>query len=446
MKSWAPTTLKAQALVIVTAAFLVSHVVSLLLYESDRTETVILTEASDLAARIAGIVDLTQSLPEVDRARILAAAQTQFLSLTDIEPANDACRENAFAERMHAELSSYFSTVPGLDADVCVRSMEELRLLPGPNGGGFDVLVTIRFQDGSQSVFHAALPEAPPLFNDRVIGFIALLGLIFLVIAWYLIIRIITPLDRFTSAADEMGLNIDAPSIAETGTREVVQAARAFNRMQTRIRRLVHGQTEMIAAISHDLRSAITRLRLRAELVGQDDNRRGLMRVIDDMSAMVQAALDYARGASPSEPMRKTDITALVESLCDDLEDEGQPVSLSLLGADISGKCRPSALRRALGNVIANAVKYGGSAHVSLIADADWLVIRVEDNGPGVPEGEVEKIVQPYYRVEQSRNRNTGGIGLGLPIALNIAHAHGGDLHISNRAEGGLRVDIRLPR
>lgn len=441
-------TLRAQALLVLSAMFIVSHVVSLIIYEFNRHHTVILTEATDLADRIIGIVELAERFPREDRDSILAAAQTQFLSMyPEIETSSRGdCEENEFSARITDRFTSWFDDYPGLDASVCVRDMNNARSSgPPSSASGFDALVYIDFPDGEVAIFQATLPEAPSLFGDVVLAYIILVGVLGLVVGGLLISRVLVPLGRLAQAADEIGVNIDAQALPEDGPSEVARASRAFNRMQNRLRRLVRGQTEMIAAISHDLRSAATRLQLRADLLDDEREREGMLRVVSDMRFMIESVLDFVRGVEPNEPPRSTDLSALLESLVEDLSEEGFRVQLQAISQPVFLTCRPRALRRCFQNIIDNAVKYGDSATMSCVVEGHYVHVRIDDNGPGVDNAELENILRPFYRLEYSRNRDNGGVGLGLAIAHNVVQTHGGHLTIANRSEGGLRVEVSIP-
>jgi len=447
LKGFLPKTLKSQALLILSGTFVISHLVTLLIYETNRDSAIILTEATDLAARIAGIVDLADEFQGQQRRRILEAAQTQFLAMyPEITFPEDAkCQDNEFAARMLEEFQILFAAKIGIQTEVCVRDLIEPSLFQSLTATpGFDVLVYINFHDGEESIFHVTLPRNPSLFVDIALVYMLLTGIAALLIARHMIFRIISPLDKLAKAADDVGVNIDAPVLREEGSIEVQTAARAFNRMQSRLQRLIHGQTEMIAAISHDLRSAVTRLHLRAELLKDPQERDGFVRVVRDMNLMVQSVIDFLRGIDTTEQPRRMNIAALVESLCEDLAEEGYPVSFTTTDKSVSLQCRPAALRRGLLNVINNSVKYADSAQVSFFTVLEHMIIRVEDNGPGVPEHEIENLFRPFYRLEQSRSLDTGGVGLGLAITQSVIQAHGGTITIMNRPQGGLRVDIKL--
>lgn len=445
-------TLRARALLVLTAIFTISHLLTLMVYESNRHRVVLLTEAVDLADRIIGIVDLAERFPQADRAQILAAAQTQFLFMYPdvIQSAGANCEQNEFSLQITERLNRWFTLYPGLDASVCVVNVStDHRLADSSIGSvsGLDALVYIDFPDGEQAIFRAILPEAQSLFRDMLLIYFLLVGLISLGLGWFLISRVLTPLSQLATAADVIGTNLDAVALDESGPSEVARAARAFNRMQTRLKRLVQGQTEMLAAVSHDLRSAATRLQLRAELLDNESEREGMLRVVSDMRHMIESVLDFVRGVEPNETARRTDVLALLESMIEDLQEEGFPVHFSAQQDSVFMMCRPVSLRRCLQNIIDNAIKYGQQAWVSCVVEPGYIRIIVEDQGPGVAEHELQNILKPFYRLDGSRNRDSGGIGLGLAITQNIVQLHGGKVLISNRAgTTGLHVEIALPR
>jgi signal transduction histidine kinase len=439
-------TLKSRAITIFFGIFILSHLASLALFERNRDKTIILTEATDLADRIIGIVNLAHSFPTQDRRKILAAAETQFLTtfpeIISIEEV--ACQENDFSHRMSNRINSAFDELDGFTAQVCVRSLNTPQLFKTANGQrGFDVLVFINFPDNEQSVFHTILPEGTPLLQDSVVIYIAMVGLFSLFVGWYLIMRSIAPLEQLAKAADEFGENIDKAPMKETGPKELVLAAKAFNRMQDRLATLINSRTEMLAAVSHDLRSAITRLQLRIDLLPHDQEKNGLTRVLMDMRLMVESALAFARGADSQEPLRKVNLTALVESLCEDLKEEGFPVNYHC-DTTANLRCRPTSFRRALQNLIDNAIRYGDEAFVEVKQRQNTVLITVADNGPGIPEDQLEKAIKPFYRIKRLTGDDTPGIGLGLTISQNVVNSLGGNLYLKNNPMGGLLVTISL--
>jgi signal transduction histidine kinase len=222
-------------------------------------------------------------------------------------------------------------------------------------------------------------------------------------------------------------------------------AARAFNRMQARLETFVRDRTQMLAAISHDLRTPITRMRLRAEMMSEGDQQRRMLADLDEIQAMIEATLSFARDDAVAEPPKRFDLAALVQTVADEAEDGGGQVEVrSPPRAPFLG--RPLALKRALANLIGNALRYGTQARVTLEEAADHWSIIVDDDGPGVPEAELERVFEPFYRLETSRSRDTGGVGLGLAVVRSIVTRHGGRVVLANRAGGGLRATVTLPK
>jgi signal transduction histidine kinase len=271
-----------------------------------------------------------------------------------------------------------------------------------------------------------------------------LMGVIVIAVSVWAVRRLTAPLGMLSAAADRLGRDVSAEPLAETGTREMQQAARAFNRMQERLRRLVESRTQMLAALSHDLRTPLTLLRLRAEEVADTDERDKMLGTIGDMDEMIGTTLAFARDEVRAEPRRRVDVAALLESVVDDMADAGLPVTMQP-AAPLTYECQPGALKRALTNLQDNAVKYGKRAQAAITSTAKAIEITIDDEGPGIPEAELPRVFQPFYRVEESRSRDTGGTGLGLAIAQSIVQAHGGELTLANRPGGGLRASIRLP-
>lgn len=259
-------------------------------------------------------------------------------------------------------------------------------------------------------------------------------------------VRFVTrPIKDLAQAAEAFGQNLDSPPLAEAGPIETRRAAEAFNRMQVRLRRLVAERSRALAAVSHDLRTPLTRLRLRAELVEDDALRAQINADIDDMQAMVEATLGYLRGLGDSEATQSIDIEALLHSMVADEQALGRAVDF-VGGRSAAYPGRVSALKRAIANLTDNAVKYGHAAHLSVVDAADALRIVVADDGPGIPPADLERVLEPYVRLESSRSRETGGVGLGLAVARDAARLHDGELKLENRAAGGLRATLVLPR
>lgn len=263
--------------------------------------------------------------------------------------------------------------------------------------------------------------------------------------AWVAARWLAKPIQRMARAADELGENLNRPPLDEAaGPVEVRQAATVFNQMQDRLRQQLAERSRFLAAISHDLRTPLTRLKLRAEKIGDVGLRDSVRQDIDEMAAMIDGALDYLRGASQPEPMQRLDVAALVYSIAEDAQSRGDPVT-------VAGRCapvmaQPLALRRCLNNLLENALRYGARADIRIAETPAQVAIAITDAGPGIPADKLEAVFAPFFRIEESRNRNTGGIGLGLTIARDVARQQGGSLQLENGAEGGLVATLTLKR
>jgi signal transduction histidine kinase len=251
------------------------------------------------------------------------------------------------------------------------------------------------------------------------------------------------PLGKLAKAADAVGRGRSVEPLPEVGGRELRAATRAFNSMQERLRRYLDSRTRVLAAMSHDMRTPLTRLRLRVESIEDEQLRARCTADLDEMSSMIRGALAIFRGLNDEEPAIAIDMNELLGSLREEHMELGGVVTLSGR-ADEPYAGKPLALKRCLGNLIQNAIQYGNEANVS-VEDGAALVIRVRDRGPGVPAEALDRVFEPFFRLESSRNRDTGGTGLGLSIARDIAQAHGGTLTLAN-LEHGLEATLTLPR
>ncbi|MGD9739407.1 MAG: sensor histidine kinase [Bauldia sp.] len=317
------------------------------------------------------------------------------------------------------------------------------RFIPFTNDS-FDLLVSIPFPDGGWLNAQTQIRAEPVRGGWELIPAAALMAVLILLVVAFTVRRVTRPLRALAARADALGKGTPEPPVPEEGPDEVRRVMTAFNRMQERLGRFVSDRTRMIAAIGHDLRTPITSLRLRAELLDDDDTKQKMLATLEDMQRMVEATLAFARDEAAAEAPRSVDLAALIGTVVDDQADIGKDVVFAGAGR-LPYVCRPTALKRAVNNLILNAVQYGEQARVSLEGTPGGPVIAIEDGGPGIPPERMEDVFQPFVRLENSRSRETGGVGLGLSIARSIVLAHGGELVLSNRREGGLRAEIRLP-
>jgi signal transduction histidine kinase len=278
---------------------------------------------------------------------------------------------------------------------------------------------------------------------------LVLMGLAVCAVTFLMVRRITRPLATLAAASDALGRGEDGPDLDPTGPVEIRSTMQAFNQMRDRLHRFVDDRTNMLAAISHDLRTPLTSLRLRAEMIDDSQTREKILESLIEMQAMAEATLSFAKDDANKEKTRDTHIKALIDSIAADLQDLGQDVSVAVAPGtpeNLSYRCRLFALKRAIRNLIENAVRYGERARVTLTQTDSTITITIEDDGPGIPEDNLGRVFEPFVRLENSRNTETGGIGLGLAIARNIIHAHGGEIHLKNNTDKGLCVRVTLPQ
>jgi len=310
---------------------------------------------------------------------------------------------------------------------------------------GESVVASRQLHDGMWLNILAPAPQFASIWTSRFLPAFVVTVLVVTALSVWATQRMTRPLAMFAWAATRLGRDVNAPHLLEKGPREVVSAARAFNEMQRRLLHLIRSRTQMLAAISHDLRTPITRLRLRAEFVEDAGQRDKMLADLAQMEAMISATLAFARLDNVEEKPRLLDLGALIDVACDDAAELGGDVSFESTGkAEFEG--RPVALRRVIDNLIGNAIKYGGRAVVRLKTLPDAHSIAIDDDGPGIPEADIERVFEPFHRLETSRNPQTGGVGLGLAVVRSIVEGHGGRVTLKNRETGGLRATVILPR
>ena len=306
------------------------------------------------------------------------------------------------------------------------------------------VTVSVPLLDGTW--LNGAALEAPvtPPIGWQPVAFLALLLASIVGVLLLLISRVTRPLSALAAAADKLGRGETLGPVPEHGPKEVRVTTRAFNSMQDRLTRYVDDRTRMLAAISHDLRTPITALRLRAEMLDDDETRDRMLETLDTMAQMTDATLSFMRDASSSEETSKVDLAALVASVSEDFRDMGNQVSWTVPDRLIY-PCRSNGLRRVLSNLIENAVRYGSEILVDLHEAHNGIEIVVRDDGPGIPDEKLAAVFKPFERLDTARNTESGNVGLGLAISRSIVQAHGGDLTLENRPEGGLEARVSLP-
>jgi len=318
--------------------------------------------------------------------------------------------------------------------------------IDGPRDEPFifgDFKLAIQQDDGRWTIVEPKAAIRFDSWQQRILLILALSVLCVSPLAWLFARRLSGPISAFAGAAERLGRDPRAAPLDLNGSSEVVAAANAFNMMQERLRRYVEDRTAMIGAVAHDLRTPLTRLRFRIEAV-PDDVRAKLASDIDQMEAMIAAAMAFVRDTSRPAERTKLELASLLESIIDEAAETGGQASVER-GEKIIIEGDPVGLRRLLTNLVENGLKYGGAVQGRVRAEGRLAVIEIDDAGPGIPPGELDRVFEPFFRGEPSRNRETGGIGLGLAVVRSVARAHGGDATLHNRPEGGLRARVELP-
>lgn len=308
----------------------------------------------------------------------------------------------------------------------------------------FPFKVGVRQADGTWRVVQTQPVVGLSDWQQRLALWFALSALLMSPVAWLFARRLTKPIKEFAEAAERLGRDPRAAPLEPVkGPAEIGVAAQAFNDMQERLRRYVEDRTAMVGAIAHDLRTPLTRLRFRIEGL-PEDQRAKYAADLDQMEEMITATLAFVRDATKTGERTPLELSSLVESLCDEMAETGAKTEVEA-GEKVVLTGDPMALRRLIANLLENAVKFGGRARARVFADAGNAVVEIDDDGPGIPPADAEKVFEPFYRREPSRSRQTGGIGLGLAVVRTIARGHGGDVNLINRTGGGLTARVQLP-
>jgi len=460
-----PRTLFGRTLLVLAAGLLLTQAASVLFNLFDRGSAVYRLTATQIAARIAQNARILDRLPPGDRHHVLEAIDGRHLRVhlaERLEPLSKGYAEHdpyeaLFLEALRSQLGAPWSmsveitpapqphAAPGVRSPATPLEAWLARhfyyLLPA----SYNLVAQLVLKDGSVAVFSAAVPQEPLSRLESLVPQLLLLVVVSFALAGLLVYMTTRPLGRLARAADEIGKNPDGPDIAESGPSEIRRVIGAFNRMQRRVREHLRERTQLLGAISHDLKTPITRLRLRSEMLADPEVGAKMQRDLGEMEAMVNATLEFFRGLDAEPRRQPVDVDALVGSVADDRRDIGQTLLVRGV-ARAPYTAHPQALRRCLDNLVENAVRYAGSAEIELDDSPERLRIAVRDHGPGIPAAELQRVFEPYYRLESSRNPGSGGVGLGLSIARNIARWHGGDIELGNAIGGGLVATIVLPR
>jgi two-component system osmolarity sensor histidine kinase EnvZ len=433
IKQILPRTLLGRSLLIIVSPLILLQIFSAWVFFERHWDTVSIRLARGLAGDIAATMVLLRENPGPDgRKAAFTFSNTHFrvhgsfkekAILKNVTPPENLGR---LERTLHDALMDRTKRPFAIDAESLDR----------------DVIVDIQLPDG---VLHLVAPRKR-LFTSTTYLFVALMAgssLILFAVAMLFMRNQIRPIRRLAMAADALGKGLDVEVFRLQGATEVRQAATAFNRMRDRLQRQVSQRTEMLAGVSHDLRTPLTRMKLQLAMLEDTPSAQGLKDDVAEMERMVEGYLAFARGEG-SEPVSQTNLRDLVEDVVAAARRAGDLVDFTAEGA-LTLSVRKEGLRRCIANLVSNATQYGTRAVVSAIRKPDAIEVTVDDDGPGIPEDMHETVFRPFSRLDQSRNIETGGVGLGLTIARDVVHAHGGEIALGDSPLGGLRAQIRLP-
>ncbi|MGH1332017.1 MAG: ATP-binding protein [Paracoccaceae bacterium] len=457
MKLGLINTLRVQLVILVVAALTAAQLISLWFFADERSLAVRAALGFEAAGRAANVARLIEEAPEDLRLSVLRAANSPLVRFdlaseaivqhTDhsdgglVEARIRALLDDDYSRDIRVELHEIEGQIlplPHLSQEMAEMHMAMMR----GELSAVEMNLSIAIAGGSWLNVGTRFERPPiqwPVYS--MLTFALSAAAILVAIFWFLMTRLTGPLRRLVGAADRLGRGEDITDLPMVGPTEVRDLTATFNRMQERLTRFVADRTRLLAALGHDLRSPLTAMRVQAEMVDDEETRDSLVASVEEMQSMVEATLTFARGLAGSEEPEHVIIGDFLKALKSDMITH---FDLEV-GPMIEARIRPHALRRALRNVIENADRYGGKTRVTFHSRSDEFIIAVDDSGPGIPAPELERVFDPFFRLEQSRSLETGGHGLGLSIARTIVRAHGGDISLSNRDEGGLRATIAIP-
>ena len=445
-----------------------SHVISITIYSRDRIEGNLLLGSQQLIERSVNIVGLLEEVnPELWQQLVASSQQPGYRLGLAPQPWSATRSDRSWQHWRMRLLREYLEdTIEDADEAAGRDDYQRGQYIGLFDGGDqrwsesrrgerrdrrrkhqrdfFDywLRISIQLDNGTWLNVSSNLMRPPRIWSDGALGALALMALVVLALIIWLLRMLLQPLQAFANAATELGRDYRAPPMRVQGPREVQRSIVAFNDMQVRLRQLIEDRLKMLAAVSHDLRTPITSLRLRAELIEDSEEKRKNLATLDQMEKMIESILTFAKSELATEVRRVVDLSALLESIASDKQDLGMVVQFSgEHGVKLS--CAPMAMQRALTNLIDNAVKYGGCARLSLREQAGKISLSIEDDGPGIPEAKHAEVFLPFARLSREREVDSGG-GLGLSIAQTIIQAHGGSIKLNNRTQGGLQVLVQF--
>jgi signal transduction histidine kinase len=415
----------------------------LVFYTLDRLDLQRLAVAQEIGLRISSLYRSVVLAPPEERQALLHELEPHsgIAATLDAGPSTSDLPPSPPPVQRFLRLSMQFAPIPPSQRwhELMVRGLPSERRL----------LVSMRLPTGEWLNVNISLRRFLPFWSENfLIAFTLMTVAAGLLVIWA-VREFSSPMRDLAAAAERLGLDVNAAPLPERGTVEAIKAARAFNVMAERIRRFVRDRTFLLTAIGHDLRTPITRLKLRAEWMEDEEQQLKMLADLDELESMVAATLAFGRDDAAAEALVALDLAELLRTIGEEAAD-ARPDAADLVCYDGPDhqvvRARPVAMKRALSNLVQNALNYGNVARIALTRPQNGsLTVVIDDDGPGIPSAELDRVFEPFHRLEASRNRETGGTGLGLPIARNILRAHGGDVVLANRSGCGLRATVSLP-
>lgn len=427
---WTPKGLYARALLIIIVPMVVLQSVVAFVFMERHWSTVTQRLSAAVVQDVSALVELYEAYPN-DRDTIIRIAGSSLGLAVRFLPAGDL---PVSSDR------PFFSLLD----DALSRQLKEQIGLPFwiNTGDRFVVDIRVQLNDAVMAVTvsrHAAYASNSQIFIFWMLGTSSIL----LIVAVLFLRNQIKPILQLADAAESFGKGRDVPDFKQRGAREVRRAARSFIEMKQRIERSIEQRTAMLAGVSHDLRTILTRFKLELAFVGDSPEVELMKKDVDEMNGMLEGYLSFARGDA-GEPSAPTHIPALLEELRSEAEREGHQATVTYRGQPVS-IVKPAAFKRCLGNLVSNSTRYANAVAISGQRDAQWLTVTVDDDGPGIPLALREDVFKPFLRLDEARNVDEGGSGLGLAIARDVARSHGGDIVLADSPMGGLRAIVRVP-
>ncbi|KND18240.1 hypothetical protein ADZ37_15655 [Pannonibacter phragmitetus] len=441
--------MRGQLAILLLMALAVVQCISVWLFIEERSNSILATLAKDGTSRVLTVANVLENAPGDMHSTIMDAAGSLDFQL-NVDDRALADSPGADPLPFLAEhLRSVLATSPQRPVRLALVEGEATMPLPAglrqdEDGDPNQLAVSVALPDGRWLNARIDTGGPPLQWAWPTLASMLLTGAVVIVVVWMMVGRISRPLQRLAENADRLGRGSAVHPVKASGPDEVRRLTTTFDDMADRIIRLLAERATMLAALGHDLRSPITAMRLRLEMVDDEETRERMGNCLDEMQTLVESALALARGAGTAEPVVRVDLGWMLGQLVDELREAGGDASLSI-ARDFIIHGRQASLKRALRNIADNAIRYGGEARITLLGTDDMAQILIEDAGPGVPAHERERIFEPFVRLEGSRSRDTGGSGLGLAIAKMVIESHGGSLMVEDQNNSGARFAVGLP-